>query len=70
MIPRYNCRCLVKYLALLKKIPFRPGDEFNWTVDLHNAVNAELLATGLPEHASKRQWTYEEARALYPAPVV
>lgn len=42
LIPRFGCACLDKWKAILIKIPFRPDDQFAWSVDVHNAVNTQL----------------------------
>lgn len=54
--------CATHYAQHLRELPIEPylgsGDRlFEWSVKLHNAVNA---ATG-----SKKQWTVDEARASY-----
>jgi hypothetical protein len=42
MIPRYGCNCLNKWVVLLGKIPLREYDQYLWSTEIHNAVNAEL----------------------------
>jgi hypothetical protein len=42
MIPGFGCSCLGDWRAILVKIPFCQDDQFAWTVDVHNAVNAKL----------------------------
>jgi hypothetical protein len=42
MIPRYGCRCLREWDGILESIPFRPADQVQWAIDVHNAVNAKL----------------------------
>ncbi len=34
--------CRMHWKQLLKAIPFRAGDQFAWSVEVHNAVNARL----------------------------
>jgi hypothetical protein len=61
-IPKYGCSCLTKFQALRKQIPFRPDDQFGWTVDIHNAVNVDMESRG---DKGKRQWTTDEARRAW-----
>lgn len=54
MLPRFGCACLREWQEVLAKNPLRPSDQFVWSVDVHNAVNAKL---------GKAVVTVEEARA-------
>jgi hypothetical protein len=57
MIPRFGCSCLREWNAIVAGIPFRPGDQFNWSVDVHNAVNQKV--------PDKLQVSYDEARSIW-----
>lgn len=41
-IPRRGCKCKNEIAKILKTHPPRYDDWFNWTVELHNAVNTKL----------------------------
>lgn len=42
MIPNYGCGCLKEAEELLKKIPFRQDDQYQWRVDFQNGINIKL----------------------------
>ena len=58
MIRRFGCACLKGWDAIIDRIRFRPGDQFSWSVEVHNAVSAELPAP-------KPQLTEDEARTIW-----
>jgi hypothetical protein len=53
MIPNYGCSCLREWEEDNVKYPFRPHDQFGWSVERHNLVNGRLVG--------KPQMTVEEA---------
>jgi hypothetical protein len=57
LIPLFGCACLDKWKAILIKIPFRPDDQFAWSVDVHNAVNTQLGKPFLSASDALNIWT-------------
>lgn len=56
MIPRYGCKCADSWAKIQVAIPFRPADQFAWTVDVHNAVNVNLNKATLTLDQAKAIW--------------
>lgn len=56
LIPRYGCQCLSGWKKIRSEIPFRPEDQFEWSWEVHQAINKKLGKAGL---------TFEEARIIF-----
>jgi hypothetical protein len=56
MIPSFGCACLRGWDEILLRIPFRPDDQFAWSVEVHNQVNQKIL---------KPKITLEEAKLIW-----
>ena len=41
-IPNYGCSCRSEFKTILERIPVRYDDFFEWSVEVHNAVNEKL----------------------------
>jgi hypothetical protein len=56
MIPSYGCACVVKWDVILTKNPFRRDDQFAWSVEVHNAVNAILNKPTATTAEALKKW--------------